>query len=695
LKLQTAGRGWEIDAVTSINVKSPYSTINAVDLRLPQPRPRGLGLIGTAAPWIPFPGTIPWAGVLDNPWAQTDPDEFTVQDELGNSLRLAPLEAGGKTRVLLERIPAPKEVTLKLRSKIRIPADSRRIRLELPRPIGTQDRGAKVTILADERTELLHGPAGAEEPLPERHLFAQSLDQSPGFVDVAWQPYQRALVGQSEIDVTLHENSAQVKQVLRFPRDQAAAGADGKNALVALKVPPGIERVTLAADGTSYRAQETLWLPAGGDAKNVELVLLYDRNLTNHLLQVTPIQSAHVSQQEIKVRVWTAPGVKARLADDQTARGVWKERSVEIVPGKDQFPALVLHGYGSNLPLALRIEDAAANTLAAFVADRALIEVRLSEDGGHYKARYHLHEIHAPHVDIELPLPLSRFPARPAFSIGGRPTTASPLDKTENVVRVKLYPDLVKAPTILEIDYTIPTDAMERNSFWRTTLQPPGFRSNVVIAEMRWQLTLGRNVIAAVPGRNVTAYTQCSLQNWLPAPESSVTRADWDRWLTDKESAQEPAAVTCSFAYLTTQSLTVYHLQRPWCLAVCSGLFVILALGSYFSPLPRFVFWALLLLLVLAVLSLGVFAPAVLPAVLYGLQPGIVLFVIWVGTHWFLRQRARGEFASESGFSPAKPSSTMVRTSAAMRPREASTVDAPVQPTPAEAEEVKSSPSGS
>src|SRR5262249_48680418 len=65
LKLQTAGRGWEIDAVTSINVKSLYS-INAVELRMPQPRPRGLGLIGTAAPWLPFPGAIPWAGVLEN-----------------------------------------------------------------------------------------------------------------------------------------------------------------------------------------------------------------------------------------------------------------------------------------------------------------------------------------------------------------------------------------------------------------------------------------------------------------------------------------------------------------------------------------------------------------------------------------------------------------------------------------------------
>jgi hypothetical protein len=200
-------------------------------------------------------------------------------------------------------------------------------------------------------------------------------------------------------------------------------------------------------------------------------------------------------------------------------------------------------------------------------------------------------------------------------------------------------------------------------------------------------------VIAAVPGRNVAAETKWTLQSWLPAPESPVTRADWDKWLTDKESAQEPAAVTCSFAYLTTQPLTVYHLQRPWCLAVCSGLFVILALGGYFSPLPRFVFWALLLLLAVLVLSLVVFAPAVLPVVLYGLQPGLVLFLIVVAMHRLLQERRRGDFAAGSGFSRAKPSSTMVRTSAAQRPREGSTVDAPAQP--AAAEEAKPSPSGS
>jgi hypothetical protein len=102
----------------------------------------------------------------------------------------------------------------------------------------------------------------------------------------------------------------------------------------------------------------------------------------------------------------------------------------------------------------------------------------------------------------------------------------------------------------------------------------------------------------------------------------------------------------------------------------------------------------MLLAMGVAIASLGIFAPALLPVVLFGLQPGVVLLFLFVTAHWLLLERQRNPLGSGHGFSRAKPSSTMVRTTnVPKRAREGSTVDAPVSVLPPE--EPASEPSGS
>jgi hypothetical protein len=684
LKLRAVNQGWEIDATTRIKVTALFSAVNAVDVKLPQPYPRGMALIGTAAPGLAFPGNLPWTGMWKTfgmPWTYANPDDFTMFDEAGNPLKPALQDPTGKTRVVWERDPA-KQMTLVLKNSYRIPAQNRHIRMELPRPLNTQDRGAKVSIQADERIELLHGPAGAEEPVPDLDRFEQSFDQTPSIVEIAWRPFQREIVAQATIDIEMHEHSAQVEQALRFPRPRLAAVTDAKNPLIELVVPPGIDKPTVVSGGqiTYDRVRHKAWLRPAAAAGDVEVVLQYDLAVKDERLSVTPIWPADVSQKDVKVRVWAPAGVQTRLTDEAVQRGVWKERSIEVVPEKKQFPALVLVGYGANLPLALQIENAAASTLAAFLADRALIQVHMADDGRQQvQARYLIRKLNAPYVDVELPLPLSRFRDRPTFTLGKDALSQwKVIDATEQVVRVQLHPDQAKLPALLEISYTIPAEGMERNSFWRTTLYAPIMRSEVVIGQMRWQLSAPAPQIAAALGRSVRADVQWGLQGWwLPTPEPSVTGADLDSWLAGKEAAQPDGGVTFAFSHVSLQPETVYHLPRQWWLLGCSGIFLIVALGTYLAPLPRWAFWLLLGAFAFVVAAFAVLCPAACAPVLFGMQPGVVLLIVFIGMHLLMQERYRRQLVFLPGFTRAKQSSTIVRSNAAKRPREASTVDAP------------------
>jgi hypothetical protein len=608
---------------------------------------------------------------------------MTVLEEPGGTpLMMMPPDAAGKTRILLDRTPPAKEVKLVLKNKVRVPLQIQRIRMELPRPVGTQDRGARLSIKGDKQIELLHGPAGAEQPVPFRDRFELSWEQTPNSVELAWRPYQREIVVQSTIDVTLHEHTAQIEQTLKFAREDIA-GLEAKR--VALEAPRGIDQVKLLPDGELLRpdARRLLWLPPSASPEK-GIALQYDLDIAKaRQLDVRPIWPSGASQKDVKVRVWSAAGVKARLTDDVSKSGVWKDRSIEVVPGRDQFPGLVLQGFGANLPLTLQLEDASTVAPAAFFADRALMQFRMLEDGSQQcRARYLIRKINARQVEVMLPLSLSRFREKPTFTLGGKSVQAEPIDQAERVLQVKLHPDLVATlPTVLEIKYTIPADALERNSAWRTTLLPPSFKSEVMIGQMSWHLVMPEPLIAASLGGNVRPNVRWAFQSWRLTPEAFASATDLAAW---PDLAQEPGTLTYSFTRLSAQPETVYHLPWQWWLLGCSGLLLIVVLGGYLSPLPRLVYWLLLLAVAVAALAGIALFPGATAPVLFGSQPGALLCVIFVGIHLFVQDRYRRQLVFFPSFTRTKPGSTMVRMKAG-QPREASTVDAPGTPAAADA----------
>jgi hypothetical protein len=104
---------------------------------------------------------------------------------------------------------------------------------------------------------------------------------------------------------------------------------------------------------------------------------------------------------------------------------------------------------------------------------------------------------------------------------------------------------------------------------------------------------------------------------------------------------------------------------------------LIVSLGAYFSPLPRWAYWVLLGSFTLMLAAFALLCPAAWASVAFGLQPGLVLFLGFIGIHRLLQERYRRQLVFMPGFARPKGGSTVTRTNSAKRPREASTVDAP------------------
>ncbi len=685
LKVQSGPQRWEVEVTTTIHAKALFATIYAVDLRLPRTRPQGLALIGAAAPGLEFPGALPWAGFWNAyglPWAPAPDEELKVRDEQGTALTVIPEDATGRSRVLL-RSPA-KKATLVLKNTFHIPVQNQRLRMQLPRPLHTQDRGAKLTMQTDKHVELIHGPAGAEEPVPGRDRLILSWDQSPGEVDLAWRLYQNEVTAHSTVDVVLHKHTAEVTQTLRLPKEVLNVKAGPRSSQIALRLPggidvkvlPGWEKVSLDA------ARRILWIRPDVDddagkpslASDLSITVQYDVAILDGHLDVSPVWPMGASKQDVKVRVWSTAGLRPSLADPGLQRGLWKERSVEVVKGKGILPALVIQAIGSKLPLVLKVEDVAAAQVAAFFAERAVIQVRLLDDGSRRcRALYLIHRMHAPHVDVELPLPAALLREGPTVTLGNKPEPLTKIDASGKLIRIKLYPDHVASPAVLEISYTIPFDSLEGSSFLRTTLPAPKFRSDVMIGSMRWQLGMPTPMLGAASGRHARPDLQWTIQGGLLSPEPSGTLAELEPWANVAESSP----FTYSFTQVSLNVVTVYYLPRTWVLLGCSGLFLIVALGGYLSPLPRWVFWPTLMGLALIAFMVAMILPAFVPPILFGAQPGMVLFALFAAGHWLVQERQRRHLAFPAGFSRTKPGSTMVRTSPSKSPHEPSTVDEP------------------
>src|SRR5581483_5267243 len=159
VKLRPATDAWEIEVTTRLQAKALVAGGDTLDVQLPPLRPRGVETLAFV-PGAAFPGAVPWAALAGGA-ADLLPGgmvgDFQARADGGAALEMAPLDRHGRWRIALPRSLDSKPFVTILSGKYLVPRARLHLRLDLPRPVGTLDRDARVQVDADEQIELLVG----------------------------------------------------------------------------------------------------------------------------------------------------------------------------------------------------------------------------------------------------------------------------------------------------------------------------------------------------------------------------------------------------------------------------------------------------------------------------------------------------------------------------------------------------------
>jgi hypothetical protein len=315
--------------------------------------------------------------------------------------------------------------------------------------------------------------------------------------------------------------------------------------------------------------------------------------------------------------------------------------------------------------------------------ERILVRVVVGAEGNHtYRVRFVLNKLNARHLDLSLPIPLAS--TNLAIRLAGRaPSSLYLVDETgrevdvSKVVRMGVDPDLSHKPVILDVSYQIDAGRMSGNSLWQSMLQPPVLLDAVLLGRVRWHVELPAGWMPLYVRAGYTTELSWGWWGWLLTPLPTASTANLEQWLTGGEGATSSALSEPSLVCWHTQlgTLPLVHVpQRYWLLA-CSLVFLALGLGLVYTPMPRVLFWSCLTACGLIVALIGIFWPSMVPAVVYGCEPGVVVLVLVVAAQWMLYQRYRRQVVFMPGFKRVKQGSSLVRGGSSNRSREPSTVD--------------------
>jgi hypothetical protein len=593
------------------------------------------------------------------------------------------------------------------------------LKLELPRCLQTLDRGGQVTaILPPEGWELASGGSLSEDLRPGEREYTWRSDRAPLRAEVGWRPYRPESAVDSVADLTLSGHQARVRHQFHLHWSQAPASQLRLDIPPSLKNRVGIEpkEARLQPDGTVLLAKplekdRTLTLeysfplPPAAESLLSEPVnpqaIAVGRAQTlaasrSRRIEVPLVGVEGATRSETKIRVWSEPGIQPALV-----KGPWEERPTEVVAGQDSVPILVLRSLSPNASLRLELMDVAGIRSPAILIDRALIQVEITpENFQHYRARFLVTRINARRLDIHLPDPAVG--TIPQVFLGGK---QFPLQSAEgDAIRLSLEPDLFPKPVVCEVRYQIASGGRNGNGILRTTLHPPELEQAVFLGPVRWEVVYPPGWLSFYQGGGLISEQRWVWQGGLFTPQPARSKAELDRWLTAAAaSSVGPAAgktvsetsaldvepsLVCQ--QVSLQPLFFLHVPRQMWLLACSLVFLAVGLAVIVSPIPRVLLWLLVAVLCLGGVGVGVYWPGLMTAVLYGCEPGVVVFAFILAIQWMLQQRYRRRVVFLPGFTRAKQGSSLVRTGTGDRSRlEPSTVDVPPLPPSGHPAEVK------
>ncbi len=693
LRLRQTEQGLRVLATTRIQAKPLYAPVDFLDVQLRRPPLEPATLAASVSAPTGLAG-LPWPALVAAA-APPLPGEWSL-GRSSSGAELQYLETGGvkngRARIKFFDYQ-PKEFTVELTGTYTLPPGARRARLVLPQPLVDVAHGGKLRVEAGEELELLIREGGLEVVAPERDHYTLEPEQPPEFADLAWRPHRPEFPVHVIADVTLRQGAGHVRQQLEFgPGTRPAAGRpDPRPRQVQLRVPAGARQLRViggdlpeAFDPARDRTV-TVTLSAAAASK---LTLEYDFALPRGTpppkngapaesppFEVPLLWPEQATRIDTKVRLWCDANMLPNLTDAQVAEVAWRDLGTEVVPGVDRLPRRVLSSPRLGVPLWLRLEVTLPERDA--VARRALVQVAVDDEGTeHYRVRFLLTELNTTALRLRLPVPLA---GQPQITLGGKKV---PWVLTENgsVARVTVEPALYGGPVILEVVYQLPRDHLHNEGVWQTGLHAPEFAGNVQVPQVRWQVSLPGGWVPLVAGEDTGSAPQWEWRGGLLTPQPPQTSAQLEEWLTAPPSEGPPVTPSLVLSRGDLRPVYLYRVPLQLWFVLCSGLLLLLGLGLNSSALSAHTAGLLLTLLGLALVALALFLPAVLPAVLYGCEPGAVVLLVVLLCQWMLQERYRRQVVFMPGFKRLKPGSSLVRSGAVGRTRDASTVDAPASP---------------
>jgi hypothetical protein len=691
LRLVSGEQGMQVKAICTITAKPLDAPVDFLDIQLPRaasetwplmPVPQAQG----------FPGLVPWGSWNMAGQHAQDSDWLPVSGPALIELIFPDAQARLQRKARLKWAQAQaKEFTISLEGTSSLPAGTRRTRLELPRPIVNQDRGAKGKVEVGNELELLVQDGGPEVPSPEKHRLTRSWERAPSSWEFGWRDYRAEFPVVQVTDLTFRPAHVHARQQWTWEAADRPRGPDGKPAPIRLDVPAAIKAFKVIGDGKIValdRDKNVAWVDLPDSQGNGSLVVEYDfatprpreNDPTPLTLNVPLAWLAQATHVDAKARLWSVPGLLPVLAPGAGEELAWKEIGTEAVAGKDNLPVRVLWNDVKRAPLVLRLERSAAST-GAIVVDRALIQVSVDEDGQEqYRARLLLAGTPAPYIDVRMPLSLAIIGAR--FAINDKTVTWQPQGTSGMVARIELDFGQNGKPLLLEIRYQLPRDQPTAEGFLHTTLNPPSIDGDVVVGKVRWLVTFSPNVLALAARGDARNEQTWHLRDWLPTLEPAARPSELEFWLTGKELA-EPAgdsSLLCARGSLTP--VRVLRAPRAAWFLICSAAVLALGLVLYCLAKSALAWWYAMAGSLLALGTIGLLWPELVACLLLGIAPGVVLLASLLLVQWFVHDRYRRQLVFMPGFTRLKPGSSLIRPGGMQRRSEPSTIDAPAMSNP-------------
>jgi hypothetical protein len=697
LRLHAGDDGCQIVVETRIRATPMHSGADFLDVQLPRSRPAALPALMLLAGLTPIglpQGLVDTAllGSLEQLWPIQVVQEFRWEGE-GPAVDKQPVSGQGRLRIRLPRSPG-KEFSGVLKGTYTLKAGLRQARLELPRPVTALDRGGVLKVEADQGFKLVVPGNEGEQAGPEPQRLTSAYERAPAFADLAWLPYHPEVRVRIIADVTTTNHGiAHVREEVFLParkKEEDKRPATLKRT-VRLHIPEGVNKLQVFEENRG-RFKD---VPTGFDRVETAadvLVLNYEFALPTRKGRVTPesglsfrvpvLWPTEASHGLTKVRLWCEPSIVATWSDLEPGLHRWKQRSTEVVASRDSLPALVLEAEGRDLPLTVRLAGSSLPPLAAVLADWALFQVKVGEEGNrHYRCRFFLSRVDASQLDIELPIAVSRLESGPVVKLGDKRAHWNEAPSSGRVIQIEIPEEKRRAEVILEVSYVVPASAAEQDGVFRAVFHPAALRGDVYQGRVRWQVFLPPSQVALPPAGHAAAGPHWVWRGWLLAPEPATTGRELEEWLTRKRSGLQGERGSLVFWGEDSEPVTVLYFPQQLWLILCSGILLLVGLGLLAAPLSRAVFWLAVGGLTLVALAAGLAWPEVVPAVVYGCQPGLAVLVVLVAVQWLLQRRYRRQLVFMPGFTRARTASSLARGSSInQRPRETSTVDAPPGP---------------